>query len=839
VDSVIQPNPADIPVPAGTTDVWLRLTKTGTSYAGEYSFDGEDWTALASPVTNAMEDPSFGIFTLGPQVSGHVVTFDYFSVDGNRGECEEPEPENRAPAIEAAAADPQAGFAPLQVAFSVTASDPDEGDTLTYAWDFDGDGDTESTQEDPTHTYTAAGEYEAEVTVSDGEAERSRTVPVSVFGPDDPEARFRVLVFSKTAGFRHDSIDEGHAAIEELGEANDFQVDHTEDASIFNDAALDHYDTVVFLSTTGDVLDSTQQAAFERYVRDGGGFTGIHAAADTEYEWKWYGRMIGAYFHSHPPGTPEADVIVEDTDDHTTEGLPAPTWHRTDEWYNYKRVDFETDGSDYSPRNSGVHVLLKLDESSYDEQDGNTTDDDHPISWCQRYDGGRSWYTGMGHTAESFGTQPGNIRSHILGGIEVAAGEDVDSPECAAVDPDAPRVQAFGDPISGEAPLRVQFTSTAIDPNGPRLADTAFRWDFGDGSGRFGRAPLHTYGKPGVYTATLTVRDPEGKTGTDTVQITVNPRGNQLPTVDAVADPASGTPPLTVDFEAVGIDPDGDEANITYEWDFGDGEGQFGREVSHTYRAAGEYTVTVTATDEDGGSATATLEIEVEDPPGNQAPSVEALADPKRGPAPLGVWLTAAPRDVEDGNDLLVTWDFGDGTPGQAGERVFHTYTAPRAYTATVTVEDKGGLKATATVQVVVTGPPARGPGVAPPPPAAGDVEGESVSKPLVRMSKRHQVARVVKRGLRYTVACDSTCRVSATLRIAGGDKQRLGRAAARRIGAGDSRRLVLRLDRNVGRNLASAMRKAKLRNLRATLVLKIRSADGTTTVRKAVVLRR
>jgi PKD repeat protein len=633
-----------------------------------------------------------------------------------------------------------------------------------------------------------------------------------------------------------DSIDEGHAAIEELGADHDFQVDHTEDASIFNAAALARYDAVIWLNTTGDVLNAAQQTAFENYIKGGGGYTGLHSAADTEYDWPFYGQLVGAYFRNYPPGTPAADVMVTDPDDHSTQGLPA-TYNKVDEWYNYRSPVPGSGNADYNPRNTGVHVLMTVDESDYVEEDGSDgVDDEHPISWCRRVEGGRSWYTGMGHTAASF--SEANYLSHILGGIEVAAGEDVDSPECGKVDANAPRVQAFGDPISGEVPLDVQFTSTAIDPNGPRLADTAFRWDFGDGSGRFGRAPLHTYSKPGVYTATLTVRDPEGKTGTDTVQITVNPRGNQLPMVDAVADPASGTPPLTVDFEAVGIDPDGDEANITYEWDFGDGGGQFGRQVSHTYRAAGEYTVTVTATDEDGGSATATLEIEVEDPPGNQAPSVEALADPKTGPAPLGVWLTAAPRDVEDGNDMLVTWDFDDGTPGAGGERVFHTYSSPGTYDATVTVEDKGGLKATATVQVVVTGPQGGGQGVAPPP-SAGDVESESVSKPLVRMSKRHQVARVVKRGLRYTVACDAACRVSATLRIAGGDKQRLGRAAVRQIGAGDSRRLVLRLDRNVRRNLASAMRRAKLRNLRATLVLKIRTADGTTTVRKAVVLRR
>ena len=122
-----------------------------------------------------MVDPAFGLFTLGVNSGGGTARFEYFAVDGSTG-CEEPEPENRAPVIDAAAASPTSGFAPLQVAFSVTASDPDTGDTLTYAWDFDGDGDVDSTDEDPTYTYTAAGDYEAEVTVSDGEAERSRTV---------------------------------------------------------------------------------------------------------------------------------------------------------------------------------------------------------------------------------------------------------------------------------------------------------------------------------------------------------------------------------------------------------------------------------------------------------------------------------------------------------------------------------------------------------------------------------------------------------------------------------------------------------------------------------------
>ena len=649
-----------------------------------------------------------------------------------------------------------------------------------------------------------------------------------------------MLVFSKTAGFRHSSIDEGHAAIEQLGDQHDFQVDHTEDATAFRADVLSHYDSVVWLSTTGDVLNAAQQTAFENYIKAGHGYTGIHSAADTEYDWKWYGRLVGAYFLSHPTGVSpqggrDATVIVEDTADYSTQGLPTPAWNRNDEWYNYKPVNFEETGNvDYSPRAGGVHVLARLDESTYEESDGNTTDDDHPISWCQRYDGGRSWYTGIGHTEDTF--TEANALNHIRRGIEVSAGV-APSAACGAVDPNAPRVQAFGEPTTGSVPLTVEFSSTAIDPNGTRLADSAFRWEFGDGSSQFGRAPVHTYTKVGVYTATLTVTDPEGKKGTDTVEVTVNPQGNLLPTVDAAADPASGNPPLTVDFEAVGIDPDGPEDRITYEWDFGDGTGgQFGAKVSHTYRSAGSYTAKVTATDERGGTATKTLPITIEDPPGNQSPTVRALADPKTGPAPLRVRLSSAPADVEDGNNLFITWNFGDNTAGGAGEAVTHTYTAPGTYTATVTVEDTGGLTATASVQVVVTGPQGGGQGVAP---DQGGVAGETDSRALVRLTKRQNVARVVKRGLRYTVACDAACSVSATLRIAGGDRQRLGRTALRRIGAGDSRRLVLRLDGNVRHNLASAMRKAKMRNLRATLVLKIRTADGTTTVRKAVVLRR
>ena len=184
-------------------------------------------------------------------------------------------------------------------------------------------------------------------------------------------------------------------------------------------------------------------------------------------------------------------MIVEDADDHTTEHIDGPRWHRTDEWYNYKPVNFEQTGDvDYSPRASGVHVLLKLDESTYGEEDGNATDDDHPISWCQRYDGGRSWYTGMGHTAASF--TEADYLEHLLGGIEVSAG--FAQSECDKVDPNAPIVEASATPTSGQAPLVVR-SSRRPTRTGRRLGRT-YRWEFGDGSSAFRQpdAPLHGAG---------------------------------------------------------------------------------------------------------------------------------------------------------------------------------------------------------------------------------------------------------------------------------------------------------------------------------------------------------
>ncbi|GAA3890943.1 hypothetical protein GCM10022227_54590 [Streptomyces sedi] len=254
-------------------------------------------------------------------------------------------------------------------------------------------------------------------------------------GQETAAEPFDVLVFSKTAGFRHDSIEAGIEAITQLGEANDFTVTATEDSALFTEENLAQYEAVLFLSTTGDVLDDTQQTAFEGYINNGGGYVGVHAAADTEYDWEWYDGLAGALFDSHPQ-IQQATVNVEDHDHPATAHL-GDTWERTDEWYNYRT----------NPRES-ARVLASLDESSYE---GGNMDGDHPIAWCKEYEGGLAFYTGGGHTIESFAEE--DFLQHLLGGIQYAAGQtdaDCSVPSEDPEDPEEPEYTSIFDGTSTE-----------------------------------------------------------------------------------------------------------------------------------------------------------------------------------------------------------------------------------------------------------------------------------------------------------------------------------------------------------------------------------------------------
>ena len=215
----------------------------------------------------------------------------------------------------------------------------------------------------------------------------------------------RVLVFAKTAGYHHESIAVGIPAIQKLGQENGFDVDSTTDASMFNEDTLKKYSAVVFLSTTGPLLNTHERIALERYIQAGGGYMGIHAAADAEYDWGWYNRLVGAYFLSHPRQQ-EAKLIVKDKTHPSTKHLPD-VWTRKDEWYNFKKL------------NKDVHVLISIDEKSYE---GGKNGDDHPMAWYHDYDGGRAFYTELGHTDESY-SDPLYLK-HILGGIQYAIGDN-------------------------------------------------------------------------------------------------------------------------------------------------------------------------------------------------------------------------------------------------------------------------------------------------------------------------------------------------------------------------------------------------------------------------------
>jgi cytochrome c len=218
--------------------------------------------------------------------------------------------------------------------------------------------------------------------------------------------KINLLVFSKTASFRHQSIGAGKTALAKMAKERGFTTTFSEDATLFTEKELKKYHVVMFLNTTGDVLNPEQQINFERYIQAGGGYVGIHAATDTEYDWSWYGQLAGAYFLDHPsdPNVKKGKMVVDQKNHFLTQGMPD-AFEKTDEFYNFKKI---------SPK---INVVLTIDEKSYT---GGKNGPKHPMSWYQEFDGGRSFYTAMGHTDETF-SEP-IFLNHLWAGIQYAAG---------------------------------------------------------------------------------------------------------------------------------------------------------------------------------------------------------------------------------------------------------------------------------------------------------------------------------------------------------------------------------------------------------------------------------
>jgi type 1 glutamine amidotransferase len=216
--------------------------------------------------------------------------------------------------------------------------------------------------------------------------------------------RPRVLIFSKTNGYHHASIPDGIAAIIQLGKEHGFDADTTTNTAWFTADTLSHYAALVFLSPSGDLFTPEQKTAFQQYIRGGGGFAGIHAASTPEKSWTWYGHLVGAVFNGHPPDPVPGTIIVADHDHAATRHL-SERWKWKDEWYNFRNIV------------PGLHVLLKADETSYQ---GGTHGPNHPLAWYHAYDGGRAFYTALGHLPEAY--QDPLFLQHISGGIQYAIG---------------------------------------------------------------------------------------------------------------------------------------------------------------------------------------------------------------------------------------------------------------------------------------------------------------------------------------------------------------------------------------------------------------------------------
>jgi uncharacterized protein len=212
-----------------------------------------------------------------------------------------------------------------------------------------------------------------------------------------------VLIFYKTNGYHHSCILAGIAAIKKLGQDNGFFVDATDDSLSFTDNNLKRYAALIFLCPTGKVFGPEQETALKNYIEQGGGWVGIHSATDCEYNWRWYNQLAGAYFKSHP-AQQDAKLIITNKNHPATAGMPD-TWTRKDEWYNFRDL------------NPDITVLIQIDESSYK---GGENGANHPMAWYHQFDGGRAFYTEMGHTEESW-SDPVYLK-HLLGGIEWAMG---------------------------------------------------------------------------------------------------------------------------------------------------------------------------------------------------------------------------------------------------------------------------------------------------------------------------------------------------------------------------------------------------------------------------------
>lgn len=224
----------------------------------------------------------------------------------------------------------------------------------------------------------------------------------------------KVLVYTKNGkGFVHDNIPASIEALKKLGEENGFQVDASEDPAVFTEDNLRQYDALVFSNTNNEIFDTEKQKkGFQQYIQAGGGFVAIHSASGSERQWPWFWKLLGGKFHRHAP-LQDFEVKVIDKSHPSTAFLPDIWEIKGDECYYHKEL------------NPDIHVLLAADMTTVEdkgksEYPGNTFGDTFPLAWYHEFDGGREWYTSLGHRSEHY-SDP-EFMKHILGGISWVIG---------------------------------------------------------------------------------------------------------------------------------------------------------------------------------------------------------------------------------------------------------------------------------------------------------------------------------------------------------------------------------------------------------------------------------
>jgi type 1 glutamine amidotransferase len=224
----------------------------------------------------------------------------------------------------------------------------------------------------------------------------------------------RILIFTKTAAYREDNIAPTRLALKNFYTDKGLDVDTSENAALFSDTTLAKYQAIVFLKTSGDALNPAQQTAFEKWFHAGGGFQAIHSALDTEYDWPFYGKLIGGAWYKTLPGdqNTKQTIVIEDTADISTKGLPK-RWERTDEIYGFK-------ANPRAAKDPAMHILATVDESTFPKGVAGT---DHPMSWYTSYNGGKAWTTAMGHVTAAY--SDALFLGHLWGGMQYVLGRTV------------------------------------------------------------------------------------------------------------------------------------------------------------------------------------------------------------------------------------------------------------------------------------------------------------------------------------------------------------------------------------------------------------------------------